>query len=512
MRQVFDKLIQNKILKSSLGLLTITLFVKILGYVEKLVLAKYYGTSYKVDVYTMVVTVVLSIFFFFREIVEPGFLNVFLEAKNKDDESGAWVIFNKCLRLILFVTLIISIVSFFFPQCFVSVFAPGFDGEKLKLSEELIRITIPACIFLAISTLTSITLNSFKIFVLPASGELVFKGLIIACMVLFYKNYGIIGAGIGIIIGSMGRLFVHLTKLYKKISFKKIEVESKYKHKIWQLTWPLLLGVSFSQISSLIDNVYASYLQEGSIAALSYARKVVELPVIIFPYVISVVIFPYFTQLSVEKNSEKLKELLASSLKWIVLVFLPMAAFFFVFSTPLIEIIFQRGAFNVESTLLTSKPLMIYSLGLVFFAIETILVIFYYANADTKTPVFVGMICVVLHVLLSFILIQIMGYVGIALSFVVQKAIKNLILLWFVKQKITYKLPDVWPFFTKVLLSFTIFIVIIVIGKTLLDNYSVHKLVKKVGIMVLSLSMGGYLYFYVLQKAGLLKTKNVSKK
>ena len=149
---------------------------------------------------------------------------------------------------------------------------------------------------------------------------------------------------------------------------------------------------------------------------------------------------------------EKLKDLLANSLKWIVIVFLPIAAFFFVFSTPLIEIIFERGAFNAASTILTARPLMVYSLGLVFFAIETILVIFYYANADTKTPVFVGMICVVLHIALSLVLIKIMGYIGIALSFVIQKSVKNLVLLYLVRQKVSYRMPDIWHFLIKILL------------------------------------------------------------
>lgn len=90
MKQLFDKLIQNNILKSSAGLLTITLLVKVLGYVEKLVLANYYGTSYQVDIYTVVLTIVLSIFYFFRETVEPGFLNVFLDARSKGNFKSSW--------------------------------------------------------------------------------------------------------------------------------------------------------------------------------------------------------------------------------------------------------------------------------------------------------------------------------------------------------------------------------------------------------------------------------------
>ncbi len=311
-KQLFKNknLLSDNILKPSAGILLITMLVKVMGYGEKLILANYFGISYQVDVFTLVLTIVLSIFFFFREIVEPGYLNVFLDCKSNHNEKEAWNIFNVFFRWILLATTALSVLVHIFPQGFSNIFAPGFEGEKLALTNYLIKIAVPAGIFLALSTLTGITLNGLKIFVLPASGELAFKGGIIVCMVLFYKEHGIVGATIGIVIGAVGRLLVHLTKLHKNISLQTFTIDARFRKKIWLLTWPLLIGVCFSQISSLVDNIFASYLQEGAIAALSYAKKVVELPVVLFLYVISIVIFPYFTQLVVEKRSDKLKRLL----------------------------------------------------------------------------------------------------------------------------------------------------------------------------------------------------------
>ena len=504
-RQMPDKLKANPVIKSSAGLLIITLSVKVLGYAEKLILAKYFGTSYQVDVYTVVLTLLLSLFFFFREIVEPGFLNVFLDNRIKGDESGAWSLFNAGFRLIFFVTFMIGIVLFFFPGPITAVFAPGFDGEKLHLSERLIRIISPACIFLALSTLTSITLNGLKQFVLPASGDLVFKVMIIMCMVLFFKNYGITGVAIGVVAGAAGRLGVHLTKLYQKISFKRIHTGTESKRRIWQLTWPLLLGMSFSQISSLVDNIFASYLQEGAIAALSYARKIVELPIVVFPYVLSVVVFPYFSQLAIEKQKEKLKNMLADALRWLIIAFLPIAIFFFVFASPIVEIILQRGAFNEHSTLLTSKPLMIYSLGMTFFAIETILVIFYYANADTKTPVLVGIACTTINILLTWIFIQWIGYTGIALAFVIQKTLKNLILIYLLKHKISYNLKTGMKVGIKTIISSIVFSVLIMTTKTSLFPLCRESLFYKAGFLIVSFTVGGFVYLLILKKWGLLK-------
>jgi len=498
-------LLSNSIIKSSAGILFITLLVKVLGYVEKLILANYFGTSYQVDAYTLVLTIVLSIFFFFREIIEPGFLNVFLDCNSNDKEKEAWGIFNKVLRWILYATLALSIVAIFCPQAFSSIFAPGFEGDRLSLANQLIRIALPAGIFLALSTLTSISLNGLKIFVLPASGELAFKGGIIICMVLFYKEYGIIGAGIGIVIGSIGRLAVHLTKLYKKISFRKTKIKPKYKKRIWQLTWPLLLGVSFSQISGLADNMFASYLQEGAIAALSYAKKVVELPVILFPYIISIVIFPYFTQLSVEKKDEKLAQLLRDSLKWIVVAFIPVSIFFVVYSNPIIEIIFQRGAFNEASTLLTAKPFLIYSTGLVFFAIETILVIFFYSKADTKTPVFVGIMCVCINIILTWIFIQFIGYSGIALAFVIQKGIKNIVLLFLLKRKIDFLPSGLWEVLVKILSSTIMFTIMALFGRYLYNAVS-ENFILQLGVLGVVFTLSGMVYLLMLYITKVLNT------
>jgi len=490
-------LLSNNILKSSAGILLITLLVKILGYAEKLILAKYYGTSYQVDAYTLVLTIILSIFFFFREIIEPGFLNVFLDCKGRNKETDAWSIFNKVLRWILLVTLVVCFGAFIFPHGVLAIFAPGFKGETLIIASQLIRIAIPAGIFLALSTLTSITLNGLKIFVLPASGELVFKASIIICMVLFYKEYGIVGAGIGIVIGSVGRLVAHLTKLYKKVSLRKVHVESTYKRQIWLLTWPLLLGVSFSQVIALVDNVYASFLQEGAISALSYAKKVVDLPVLLFPYVVSIVIFPYFTQLAVEKQNEKLNRLLGDALKWILIVFIPISVFFVAFSRPIIEIIFQRGAFDANSTLLTSSPFMIYSTGLVFFAIETILVIFYYSKADTRTPVFVGIGCVVINIILTWIFIQYMGYVGIALAFVLQKALKNTILLLLLKRRIDFRPSGIWSNLSKVLVASLLFLLMVLLGKYFFHAV-IGNIIFKMAVLGVIFVLSGLVYMGAL--------------
>lgn len=510
-----DKINSYPILKSSIAVGFVIFLAKILGYFEKLILAYYFGTSYELDVYSVIVTVVLSVFILFREIIEPGFLNVFMKAIQGKDEKGAWSLFNKFFRYILIVTIFFTIIVYIFPEKIIDLFAPGFSTEKRELAIKGIQIAFPACVFLSLSALTNITLNGLKEFALPASGELVFKAFILISIFFLYQQWGIYAAVFGILIGAGAKLFVHCIFLYQNFSFRKLSTKPQYIKESWKLTWPLLIGVAFSQVSSLVDNIFASYLQEGAISALSYSKKIIELPILIFPYILSVVIFPYFSELAIAKDQERLSQLLSQSLAWITLIFLPLSVFFFFFSNELVEIIFKRGAFDEYSTMLTSLPLSIYSVGMVFFAVETILVIFYFAHGNTKTPIFTGILCVILNILLTYLFVSQIGYEGIALALVISKAIKVITLLYILKFGLIINYQAVMSFIYKVSTSWGILTITIFITKHHFQEMFYPSLFGKIFFLVSVFILGASVYavslFLMRFNRGFLVNKLITK-
>lgn len=456
MDRFFKSTSLSPILTSSLILGALTLVIKVLGYFEKLILAYYFGTSYEIDVYNVVVAIVFSVFIIFREVVEPGFLHAFLKALNLKDIPGAWKLFRVFFRGIGIITLVLTAFCFFFPEQIVDLFAPGFTWEKRALAINLLKIIFPASIFLSLTALTNITLNARKQFALPNMGDIIFKICILLTLVILYKQLGIYAAGIGFLIGALLKLVFHLIWLYKGLIRQETAYAALYLKETWKLSWPLLIGVLFSQISTLIDNVFASYQQEGAISALSYAKKLVDLPVLIFPYILSVVVFPYFSELAIAKQKERSSDLLSKSLSWITLIFLPLSIYFYLFSYELTALIFKRGAFDEHSTLLTALPLKYYAVGMIFFAIETILVIYYFAHSNTKTPIFVGILSVIENIILTIILLQFVGYVGIAIALVISKATKNIVLLWLLKDLVTIDFQKVRIFLFKLMITFSL--------------------------------------------------------
>lgn len=451
--RTISKLKDHPVLKSTAILVVITLGVRGVGYVEKLVLAYYYGTGPEVDAYLVVVGLILSLFVLVRELVEPGFMAVFTGLREAGDEEEGWRFFNQLAACILLLLIGITVVGMFFPEAVIQFSAPGFKGAKRNLAIDILRIAFPAIIFLSLSALTNIALNAKKQFALPASGDLARKVLGLVCLVILFDTFGIKAAAIGLIVGALGKISVHLIGLRKQLRFSRPTLKSSHFKKMWQLTWPLLIGMLFSQASGLVDNMFASFQQDGALSALNYAKKLAEFPVLIFPYLIGIVVFPYFSELNLKKDKSSLRSLLSGSLEWIWLVFVPLSVFVFLYHQPLVEIAFQRGAFDEESTQLTMVPLAVYAIGMTAFAIESVLVLFYFACSDTKTPIFVGMGCVILNILLTWGGIHFFGYVAIAGALVVSKTIKVFILLGLLPRKIEINRSAVFRFTWKSLVA-----------------------------------------------------------
>jgi len=437
LKAILDKLAANPIARSSLLIAGVSVVGRLLGYAEKVIVAYYFGTGYQVDVYNIILTLILSVFLFFREIAEPAFLPRFLMAVNDGDRKQAWGLFTWFARCIVLGTLTLSLVVCLRPLAVIHLVAPGLDPARTQLAAKMIRLAFPACIFLSLAALTSVALNALKRFVWPAAAELLFKLVVVIALLLCGRYFGIYAMITGVLIAAATKMIFQTAVLLKTYPPPALKGRPSGLKEIGRLSWPLLLGVSFAQLASLVDNLFASYLPEGGIAALSYAKKVVELPVLVFPYILSTILFPYFSELAIGRKKQQLNDMFSKNLTIILLAFLPLSAFFCMFSPEIVTLFFRRGAFNEYSAALTGNALMVYSIGMVFFAIETILVVFYFAQQDTKTPIFTGIGCVLLNMSLTWFLVGRLGYLGVALALVISKSVKVLLLLFLLRYKLT---------------------------------------------------------------------------
>ncbi len=503
---LMEKMARNPIVRSSVIIALATAGARLLGYMEKIILAYYFGTGSTVDAYNIILTFIFSVFLFFREIVEPAFLPSFLRAVKEEEGKHAWgllIIFARCIGI---GTLLLSVLVCCMPGAAIHLLAPGLTAEKSLLAAKMIRLAFPACIFLSLSALINSALNALKEFALPAASELLFKVMVVLILVLVGRYWGIYAIIAGIMAGALAKLLFQLYILFKKYPFQKPVGKRRYLKETWKLSWLLMIGVGFSQVCSLADNRFASFLPEGSIAALSYAKKMVELPVLVFPYILSTVLFPYFSELVIGKRQQELNNLFSKHLTSILLVFLPLSGFFLIFSHELIELFFKRGAFNEFSTALTGEALAYYSVGMIFFAIEAILVVFYFSNGDTKTPIITGIGCVVLHIVLSYLLTRSMGYLGIALAFVLSRMTKVLLLLFLLKNKLVINYNAVGAVLLKLLFASGLTMLLLLVIKQAMQDAFHQSMAKKAAFLAICALLGMVTYAVNLRLIRFKKT------
>jgi|GEM_PF-6939876 len=483
-------------LKAFFGIGCLSVIIKIIGYFDKLFLSYFLGTSPLVDVYTLVLNFVISIFVFSREIVEPIFMPFFIRAINPNSNER-WNVFFYFAMWIVFLSGSIAIVGFLNAYEVVHILAPGLSSSVQEVGATLIQVGIPAVIFLALSSLTNATLNAMKIFALPMFSELVFKVMILLFLVSLFSYLSITAAMIGVLVGSLVKLLIQAYPIYKlrpsRFSYKKPELTAAK-----SISIPLIIGMAFSQINLMAQGMLVSYAPAGSIAALSYAKKIIDVPVLIFPYLLSVVAFPFFSEFSAAKAPDKLSKLLSSTLSWIILIFVPLAIYIGFFSRDIVEIIFKRGAFDLKSTTMTATPLTIYAYGLPFFAVETILVIFFYANADTKRPVIIGILSTIVDFILCFCLLSYLGYTVIALALVLSKALKVVMLTVTLNKRMPGVLNIAPGFAIKIaaacLLLIPIFLIALRIREGLPSNVSMHAV-----FLAGCLIIGAVFYWLILK-------------
>jgi len=243
---------------------------------------------------------------------------------------------------------------------------------------------------------------------------------------------------LGIALGSWIAPFVHLIGLRKQLPFYKRRIDLKLEplQKMFRLIVPLIVGTTCIESRRLIDNFFASKLRVGSVTALAYGYKLIEFAYVAIAEPLAVVVLPYFSDLAIQKEHEKLTETLMTTLRTVILIFTPLGVCLFALRYPVVRLLFERGEFDTISTQLTVTALTYYSPGIISFAVDVILLRFFFSMSDTKTPAIMEIFTITMHVGIIYMLSNTMAHGSIALAFTLSKTIKVLVLYGLLKKKI----------------------------------------------------------------------------
>lgn len=436
----------RQIVQATAVVTVIVLVVKGLGFVEKVLLAYFFGTGIAVDAYLIAYSLPFSAYVVLREVIKASFLPTFLRTW-RDSRPQAWRLFSVVGTILLILLSLATICGMAFAEQLVAITAPGFRGEQRQLAIRLTRMAMPALLFLGLSTLTTATLNAWKRFARPVLGDASFR----AGPLIFLLGAGtVVAIVLGVVLGALGKLVIETLGIGRRLRSVRptLNLRLPEVRTVGRLAAPLLAGLFFSLlVAPVVENAFASMTGVGGVAALAFSRKIVETLAAILPYTLGLVLLPFSAEMAAKQDFEGLASTLTAALRALVLIFMPVTIGLMVFREPFVRLLFQRGAFDAASTLLTAGPLLFYALALLPFALEVIVVQFFFARQDTLTPVITDVTAFLVNVILIPLLMPAFGLGGIALAAAIARSLRVLALAFLFGRKVpAFRLVSFLPF------------------------------------------------------------------
>ena len=398
--------------RSTVIVSAMTMLSRVLGLVRDVVLLNVFGAGKDFDTFV----VAFRIPNFFRRLFAEGafsqaFIPVLTEYKTSRTHAEVQILISRvfgCLATFMTALTMIAIIA---APVIMYIYAPGFHGDEAKfaLATDMFRLTIPYLLFMSLTAFASSILNSYGSFSTPAFAPVLLNIAMIAGALWLtpFMAEPIMALGWAVVIAGILQLAIQIPELWRKNLLIPPKVDFKHEgvDRIMKLMLPALFGVSVTQINLLLNTVWASFMQDGSVSWLYSAERMTELPLGLIGVAIGTVILPSLSTQHTEKNPEKFRGMMDWAAKVIVLVGLPASIALFMLSTPIIQALFERGQFTFEDTQMTALALQCMSGGVIAFMLIKVFAPGFYAQQDTRTPVRVGLMAVAANAILNVIFI-----------------------------------------------------------------------------------------------------------
>ena len=423
-------------MKAAIGVFIIVALSKMLGFVREILIAYRFGAGIETDAFFISESISSVIFRLAGAglgiAIIPIVSRIRAEKGLKEESNYIWNI-SVFFSLIAF---ILMGFTFVFTKPIVKLFAIGFEGERLRLAIEFTRISIPLILFNFLYSVFEAYNHSRNQFYIPASAGFLLNIPVIIYLLLFYKNFGMVGLIISLIIGYGLRiiyLYIPLRKMI--IKTQKFNIRDKYLWSTFSIMLPIIITGLIKHINQIVDKTLASRLMYGSISALSYAAKTEGAINLLFVATLVTVLYPQFSAAVSVSDHNRLKKMFTYGFNSILLVVIPITFGIIILSYPIIKIVFMHGAFDEAASVMTASALLFYSLGIIGSGVNVIVDKIYFSFHDSKTTMKIGIITVVLNILLNIILVQHMQHNGLALATSIAITVSAIVKFYLLKYK-----------------------------------------------------------------------------
>ena len=437
----------NRLIRAAGGVGALTLLSRVFGLLRMAVITALLGTGSAADAWAIAFMLPNSL----RRLVGEGnisaaFVPIFTRLSRERDEARTWELAQRFHTAVALAALLLALVGILAAPLLVRSFASGFAAVpgKIELTVQLTRLVFTYLVFISMAAVLVAVLNARDRFAAAA-------------FVPVLLNVSIVGAGVaawwtGItepsravwVIASAAVLggfaqYVFLIPYARRLGMRvapRRPTGDPALRQIGRLMVPGLFGVGIIQINIIVGRTLASQLGEGAVASLDYAARINELTLGVFAISVATVVLPLMSRQGAATDLVALRRTLIFALRQISLVTVPAAFGMVLLRYEIVQVLYQRGQFDVDSTRLTAAALWAYAVGLVAVATVRVVAPAFFALRDTATPVRIAAVAMLVNIVACLALRTTLGNAGIALANSIAAAVNSALLLIMFRRRV----------------------------------------------------------------------------
>ncbi|WP_060687536.1 murein biosynthesis integral membrane protein MurJ [Ardenticatena maritima] len=400
------------------------LAAKVSGIGREIIVARTFGAVAELDAYYAAFNIPDLIFTLIAGgALATAFIPVLAEYVSTREREAVWRLIGNVLTVVFLLTaLLAGVVALVAPWLVRVVVAPGFDAAQQHLTVALMRLILLSTLIFSVSGLFMGVLNTFQHFLLPAFAPVMYNlGIIFGALVLSPRmapEKAIFGLAWGVVIGAALHAAIQVPGLWRYgVRIRPhLALHDRGLRDVLRLMGPRVLALGVIKLNWLVVSNLESRLEEGSLAALTFAWHLVQVPETIFASALATALFPTLAHLAGQGDLAGLRRTFETAMRLILLLTIPTAAGLWILGRALVQTVYEGGAFTAAATDAVTIALRFYALGLVGHSALEVVARTFYARKDTLTPLWMALIAMVGNVALALLLLRSLGHGGLALA------------------------------------------------------------------------------------------------
>lgn len=431
-----------------------TLLSRILGFARDAIIARVFGAGVATDAFVVAFKLPNLLRRLFAEgAFSQAFVPILAEYRNQRGDAETHLLVNRVATVLCLVLTAVAALGVLGAPMVILVVAPGFSAtpDKFALTVDLMRIVFPYIVFMSLVALAAGVLNTWSRFMLPAFTPALLNVAMIlaAAFAAPWFDPPIVALAWGAFLGGVLQLALQWYGLKRLGMLPRWDWAPKDPgvQRILKLMGPAALGVSVAQISLILNTVFASFLDTGSVSWLYYADRLMEFPTGLLGVALGTILLPSLAKHHADNDPTQYSKLLDWGLRMTLMLAAPAALALGLLAVPLIATLFFYGEFTAHDLEMTRWALVAYSVGLLGLILVKVLAPGFYARQNIKTPVKIAIVTLLATQAMNLLFIWHLKHAGLALSIGLGACLNAGILLYKLRQLAVYQPQPGWGAF-----------------------------------------------------------------